>query len=80
MYVQRTVFTAPVALAALPNKNVILINADLTRDDAPGWKLLNELGQTGIPLTAVYAPHAETPALIPSIYTTNDLLAVLPEK
>gem|GEM_PF-224255 len=75
--IERTVFADSKAFDALRAKDVILMKADLTDNDAPGWNLLNKLGQSGIPLTAVYPPRSESPKTMSSIYTTSDLIELL---
>jgi len=77
-YIEATVFHDRDALAALRKYEVVTIKADLTADDAPGWKPLQKLSTTGgIPLTAIYVPGRENPVLISSVYTTATLVQVL---
>jgi thiol:disulfide interchange protein DsbD len=77
-YVEATVFSDPAVKAALHRHDVRLLRADLTRDDAPGWKLLGELNATGgIPLTAIYFPDHQKPSQLSSIYTAKRLVEVL---
>jgi thiol:disulfide interchange protein DsbD len=52
---------------------VEMIKADLTKEDAPGWALLKELGGEGIPLTVVYAPGTSDPIRLPGLYRVEDL-------
>jgi len=73
-YIEQTVFTDSKTWDAVKEHDVVMLKADLTYDDAPGWKLLGELGQTGIPFTAIYGPKAEKPATLASIYTTATLI------
>ncbi|HSI32523.1 MAG TPA: cytochrome c biogenesis protein CcdA, partial [Tepidisphaeraceae bacterium] len=66
------------ALDALRQNNVLLVKADLTSEDAPGWPLLKQFNPAGgIPLTAIYAPGYDQPVIIPAIYGTDTLLAKL---
>lgn len=76
--IEATVFKNDETLATLRDRGVFLIKADLTKSSAPGWSRLNALGQTGIPLTAVYLPGRDQPVLLDSLYTTADLLRTLP--
>lgn len=77
-YIEATVFQDPVALDALRRQDVVLLKADLTRSDAAGWKLLEELtGGNGIPFTAVYHPGQEKPTGLSSIYDTQKLVAAI---
>lgn len=75
--IEATVFKNPDTLRQLRDKGVYMIKADLTRSSALGWAKLNELGQTGIPLTAVYLPGHSQPVLLSSLYTSSDLLQLL---
>jgi len=76
--IEATVYRDDQTLAELHRRGVILIKADLTTSDAAGWKQLNALGFTGIPLTAIYLPGSDKPHLFDAIYTSQDLLAALP--
>jgi len=50
--------------------------ADLTSQKAPGWKKLRDLGQTGIPLLAIYGPGLDEPWLS-NAYTPSQVLEAL---
>ena len=76
-YIEQTVFRDARALDALQAANVVLLKADLTRQDAPGWPLLEQLGARGIPFTAIYLPGRDDPLRLASMYTTADLLVAL---
>ncbi len=41
--------------------DVVLFTVDLTAETAPGWKTLNDFGETGIPLLVIYTPGKDTP-------------------
>ncbi|MEO1009362.1 MAG: hypothetical protein AAFX79_12435 [Planctomycetota bacterium] len=43
--------------------DVVLLEADLTTTNQPGWTLMKELGQTAPPVLAVYGPgiRGDTP-------------------
>ena len=57
---------------------VVMLKADLTDAEAPGWELLRKLNPSGgIPLTAIYAPRQPDPTLIASIYTKQTLIDTL---
>jgi len=47
--------------AALSAEGVVALKADLTSDKAPGWKLLSDLGEVGIPLLSIHGPGFERP-------------------
>ena len=55
------VLSAQPVKGALQQDDVVLFTVDLTADAAPGWKTLNDLGETGIPLLVVYTPGNATP-------------------
>jgi thiol:disulfide interchange protein len=77
-YVEATVFTDPAALSALRDHDVEMLKADLTKSEAPGSDLLNELNPGGgIPLTAIYSPLREQPYILKSVYRTPALLSAL---
>jgi thiol:disulfide interchange protein DsbD len=72
------VFNDPAAIAAVRNSGAVTLRADLSNEDAPGWKLLRQLNASGgIPLTAIYAPGSDTPTQLSSIYQTSHLEAAL---
>ena len=48
---------------ALAAEDVITFTVDLTSTKAPGWDLLHDLGQTGIPLLVIYTPGKDQPWL-----------------
>jgi thiol:disulfide interchange protein len=78
--IEGTVYHDPRTKAALNKYDVILMRADLTDQDAPGWPKVNQLNPGGgIPLTAIYSPHSgEEPAdKLTSLYTTQNLLDAL---
>ncbi len=76
-YIEQTVYHNPATIARLEKEGVIALKADLTDSSAPGWALLNELGGTGIPFTAIYSPSIEKPITLESIYTSDTLLKTL---
>jgi thiol:disulfide interchange protein len=78
--IEASVFRDPRTAAALKHYDVVLIRADLTSEDAPGWPKVNELNPGGgIPLTAIYAPHGSEPDKLTSLYTTQNLIDALKE-
>lgn len=63
---------------AILNHGVILLRADLTSENAPGWPVVNQLNPGGgIPLTVIYAPNSDDPIKLTSLYTTQNLLDAL---
>jgi thiol:disulfide interchange protein DsbD len=76
--VEATVYHDKNAIQALQEHDVVMLKADLSKEDAAGWPLLKKLNPTGgIPLTAIYAPGSDQPIQISSVYTTQTLLRVL---
>jgi len=76
--IEASVFRDPRTAEALHRYGVILIRADLTSEDAAGWPKVNELNPGGgIPLTAIYAPGADQPDKLTSLYTTQNLVDAL---
>lgn len=60
----------------LRDNNIELFLVDLTATQAPGWKRLEELGQTGIPLLAIYTP-GETQPWLANNYTADTVMAAV---
>lgn len=59
----------------LLSADVVPMVADLTSLSAPGWTLLNdELGQTGIPFLAIFAPGHEKPIWASNAYNASQVL------
>jgi thiol:disulfide interchange protein DsbD len=76
--VEATVYHDKTAIQAIQEHDVVMLKADLSKEDAAGWPLLKKLNPTGgIPLTAIYPPGADQPIQISSVYTTQTLLKVL---
>ncbi len=62
--------------SALRENGIISITVDLTSDSAVGWDLMEEMGQTGIPLLVVEGPGLERPWMSNG-YTPEQVLAAL---
>lgn len=59
----------------LLSADVVPMVADLTSLSAPGWAFLNdELGQTGIPFLAIFAPGQDEPVWVSNAYTSKQVL------
>lgn len=56
--------------------DVVLFTVDLTAETAPGWKTLQEMGETGIPLLAIYTPGNNTPWKA-NAYTSAQVMTAL---
>lgn len=75
MYKARVLNRDPVR-SVLRENGVISITVDLDNDNAPGWDLMAELGQTGIPLLVIEGPGLDQPWLSNS-YTSEQVLGAL---
>jgi thiol:disulfide interchange protein DsbD len=76
--IEATVYRDATAVSALKTGHILALKADLTLNNAPGSDLLKTLNPSGgIPLTAIYLPGKTDPVQLTSIYTTDQLLAVL---
>jgi len=62
--------------SALRRGDVVTMTVDCTSLKAPGWKMLADLGQTGIPTLAIYAPGKDAPWVANS-YTAATVLDAL---
>ncbi|MEL7473866.1 MAG: thioredoxin family protein, partial [Planctomycetota bacterium] len=60
----------------LAQDDIVTMTVDLTSTKAPGWDRLRELGQTGIPLLAVYGPAEDEPWLANN-YTPQQVLGAI---
>jgi thiol:disulfide interchange protein DsbD len=59
---------------AVRDHQVVMIKADLSDTEAPGWNLLkNDLKAKGVPLTVIYSPDFDEPILLPGIYQQGEL-------
>ena len=73
-YVEAHVLHSPAVVSAVRAHDVLMLKADVTRDDAPARPLLEKLNPAGsIPLTVIYAPGADQPAELTGIYSKEDL-------
>ncbi|MEX0875960.1 MAG: cytochrome c biogenesis protein CcdA [Phycisphaerales bacterium] len=58
--------------------DVVPMVADLTSLSAPGWSFLNnDLGQTGIPFLAIFAPGSDDPVWVSNAYTSSQVLTAI---
>lgn len=60
----------------LTQDDVVLFTVDLTSDSAAGWKTLEDLGETGIPLLVIYTPGNNTPWKA-NAYTSAQVMTAL---
>ena len=75
---EASVYRDPKTAQAIKQKNVLLLRADMTDAPQSSWDIVNRLNPGGgIPLTAIYGPHAQEPVKLTSLYTTQNLLDAL---
>jgi thiol:disulfide interchange protein DsbD len=76
--IEGTVFRDPQVWDYLHKHHVVMIKADFSQENPPAQALLEKLNPAGgIPLTAIYAPGADQPIQIASVYTSDTLLKTL---
>ena len=71
----------PVKSRLAEDSDIVTLTADNTSRNAPGWTLMEELGQTGIPLLAIWGPDDEL--LSPwqsNAYTASQVLKAIEER
>ncbi|MCC5785939.1 MAG: thioredoxin family protein [Phycisphaerales bacterium] len=73
---KRTILDRDPVRSAVREDGIISIVVNLDSDHAPGWDLMAELGQTGIPLLVVEGPGLERPWMSNG-YTPEQVLAAL---
>jgi thiol:disulfide interchange protein len=80
-YIEAFVLHDPKVIAAVRNRDVVMIKADVTYDGSAAGSLLDKLDPArAIPLTALYLPGSDQPKLLDGIYSSGDLLKVLNEE
>lgn len=73
-YVEAHVLHNQAIVDAVRKHDVLMLKADVTRDDAPARPLLEKLNPAGsIPLTVIYAPGERQPIELAGIYSKDDL-------
>jgi len=73
-YLETFVLHDKSVVAAVKQRDVEMLKADLTADDAPGWPLLKQLNPVAaIPFTALYSPASDQPTHLTGIYSADDL-------
>jgi thiol:disulfide interchange protein len=77
-FLKATILDRDPVRAELANADVVKFTVDLTSRKAPGWQFLRDLGQTGIPLLAIYAPGRDEPWQS-NAYTPQQVLSALAE-
>lgn len=73
-YVEAHVLHDPSVVSSVRKHDVLMLKADVTRDDAPARPLLEKLNPAGsIPLTIIYSPGQTQPIELVGIYSRDDL-------
>jgi thiol:disulfide interchange protein DsbD len=79
---ERVALKQPSVQKAFGDGNVALLRADWTRHDEAITRALTELGRSGVPAYALYAPGQNEPQLLPEVLTPGiviDALGKLPK-
>ena len=78
-YLEATVLKDAAVVAAVKNGRVLMLKADVTREDAPAKPLLDKLSPAGaIPVTAVYRPGRPDPQVVlHDLYGADALLTAI---
>ena len=66
---ERVALDQPEVVQAFQIKNVVLMKADWTRQDAAITEALTALGRSGVPVYALYTPGQTRPQLLPQVLT-----------
>ncbi len=78
LLVERTALQNGRVLQAFREHNAVLLKADLTRENPPAKRLLQELGSSSIPFLALFPPgeHFWQPFFLRDLYRAEDVLKV----
>lgn len=74
---ERVALNQPSVRQAFQNGNVVLLRADWTRHDETITQALQEIGRSGVPAYALYAPGQSEPQLLPEVLTPGIVTAAL---
>ncbi|MGE5611479.1 MAG: protein-disulfide reductase DsbD family protein [Bacillota bacterium] len=78
--IESSVFGNAQTWTKLRENGVVLLKADMTRENPAAKELLLKLNPTGgIPLTAIYSPNWNEPLRLESVYTTETLMKAVQE-
>ncbi len=75
-YLKSAVLDRDPVRSELERIDVVFFLVDNTSNNAPGWTLLRELGQAGIPTLAVYSPNDDDP-WVANAYTSDQVVAAI---
>lgn len=76
-YNKRTTLSDAMLLKELQAKNVLLLRADWTLRDETITTELKRLGRSGVPVYALYVPHAEQPKLLSELLSVAEIREAL---
>lgn len=77
-YVEAKVLHNRAVVDSVRKHDVVMLKADVTREDAPARPLLEQLNPAGsIPLTVIYAPKAPQPIELTGIYSKEELQSAI---
>jgi thiol:disulfide interchange protein DsbD len=78
LLVERTALQDRKVLETFRKHNVLLLKADLTRENPPAKRLLQQMGSRSIPFLALFPPgkHFWQPFFLRDIYRAGDVLSV----
>jgi thiol:disulfide interchange protein DsbD len=74
---ERVALDRPEVMQAFADHGVALFRADWTREDPAITQALTDLGRSGVPVYALYAPGQSTPTLLPQVLTPGIVLNAL---
>ena len=75
---ESTVFHDERSVKAIKEADAVAFRVDLTKKDAPGWKLLKELSPVAaIPFTAVFPANGGEPMKLTGVYSVDDLTSAM---
>ncbi len=61
---KRLILDAEPTKSRLAETPIVLMEVDFTSTNSPGWKLLQQLGRTGIPTWVIYGPDGGDPVVL----------------
>ena len=74
---KRTTLGDPAVLAALAQKQVLLLRADWTSRDPLIAQQLQELGRSGVPVYVLYGAQDSAPQLLPEVLSADAIHSAL---
>jgi thiol:disulfide interchange protein DsbD len=75
---ESTVFHDERSVKAIKEADAVAFRVDLTRKDAPGWKVLKDLSPVAaIPFTVVFPANGGEPIKLTGVYSADDLVEAL---